>query len=100
MHMCHGKHAWKACIAHGSVVCAQLARCLCLWHIWVCAVIRPPLITCTCGVGVGSAFFVAPLGAKLAHALPERTLKRCFAVGLVVVGVMLVREAWLASAAS
>lgn len=48
----------------------------------------------------GSAFFVAPLGAKLAHALPERTLKRCFAVGLVVVGVMLVREAWLASAAS
>jgi uncharacterized membrane protein YfcA len=41
----------------------------------------------------GSAFFVAPLGAKLAHALPERTLKRCFAIGLVVVGAMLIREA-------
>ncbi len=47
----------------------------------------------------GSAFFVAPLGAKLAHSLPEKTLKRCFAVGLVVVGVMLVREAWLVNAA-
>jgi len=45
----------------------------------------------------GSAFFVAPLGAKLAHALPEKTLKRCFAVGLVIVGVMLVREAWFAA---
>uniref|UniRef100_UPI0030D8C5C5 sulfite exporter TauE/SafE family protein n=1 Tax=uncultured Maricaulis sp. TaxID=174710 RepID=UPI0030D8C5C5 len=45
----------------------------------------------------GSAFFVAPLGAKLAHSLPEKTLKRCFAVGLVIVGVMLVREAWLAA---
>ena len=41
----------------------------------------------------GSAFFVAPLGAKLAHALPERTLKRFFAVGLVIVGCLLVREA-------
>jgi len=45
----------------------------------------------------GCAFFVAPLGAKLAHALPERTLKRCFAVGLVIVGVMLVREALIAA---
>ena len=44
----------------------------------------------------GCAFFVAPLGARLAHALPERTLKRCFAVGLVIVGSMLVREALLA----
>ena len=39
------------------------------------------------------AFFVAPVGAKLAHDLPERTLKRLFAIGLVVVGFMLVREA-------
>ncbi|MHA6288301.1 sulfite exporter TauE/SafE family protein [Maricaulis sp. CAU 1757] len=43
----------------------------------------------------GSAFFVAPVGARLAHRLPERKLKRFFAVGLIVVGVMLIREAWL-----
>ena len=42
----------------------------------------------------GSAFFVAPIGANLAHALPEKTLKRLFAVGLAVVGVMLLREAF------
>lgn len=41
----------------------------------------------------GSAFFVAPVGAKLAHDLPAKTLKRFFAVGLVVVGAMLLREA-------
>ncbi|MFS2318155.1 sulfite exporter TauE/SafE family protein [Maricaulis sp. D1M11] len=41
----------------------------------------------------GSAFFVAPVGAHLAHSLPERQLKRFFAVGLVLVGGMLIREA-------
>ena len=40
-----------------------------------------------------SAFFVAPLGAKLAHALPAQTLKRLFAIGLVVVAISLLREA-------
>lgn len=44
----------------------------------------------------GSAFFVAPLGARLAHSLPERTLKRLFAIGLAVVGAMLLREAFAA----
>jgi uncharacterized membrane protein YfcA len=44
----------------------------------------------------GSAFFVAPIGAKLAHTLPADQLKRFFAVGLVVVGVMMVRKAFLA----
>ncbi len=39
-----------------------------------------------------SAFFVAPLGARLAHALPAQTLKRFFAIGLAIVGVMLLRE--------
>lgn len=39
------------------------------------------------------AFFVAPVGARLAHDLPAKTLKRLFAVGLVIVGIMLVREA-------
>ena len=43
----------------------------------------------------GCAFFVAPLGAKLAHDLPAKTLKRFFAVGLVIVGAMLIREAIL-----
>jgi uncharacterized membrane protein YfcA len=41
----------------------------------------------------GSAFFVTPIGARLAHDLPARQLKRLFAVGLVVVGLMLLREA-------
>jgi uncharacterized membrane protein YfcA len=41
----------------------------------------------------GSAFFVAPIGARLAHDLPAKTLKRFFAIGLVVVGAMLLREA-------
>jgi uncharacterized membrane protein YfcA len=44
----------------------------------------------------GSAFFVAPIGAKLAHDLPARRLKQFFAIGLVGVGAMLVREAMLA----
>lgn len=44
----------------------------------------------------GSAFFVAPLGAHLAHALPADNLKRLFAIGLAVVGVLLLREAILA----
>ncbi|WP_421786063.1 sulfite exporter TauE/SafE family protein [Hyphobacterium sp.] len=41
-----------------------------------------------------SAFFVAPLGAKLAHTLPERLLRRLFALGLVLTAVSLLREAW------
>jgi uncharacterized membrane protein YfcA len=41
----------------------------------------------------GSAFFVAPIGARLAHNLPARRLKQFFAVGLVAVGAMLLREA-------
>jgi len=45
----------------------------------------------------GSAFFVAPLGAKLAHNLPAKQLKKLFAVGLVVVGVLLLREAIIGS---
>lgn len=44
----------------------------------------------------GSAFFVAPLGAHLAHSLPADNLKRLFAIGLSVVGVLLLREAILA----
>lgn len=40
----------------------------------------------------GSAFFVAPLGARLAHTLPAEKLKRFFAIGLAIVGVMLLRE--------
>ncbi|SDM04381.1 sulfite exporter TauE/SafE family protein [Maricaulis salignorans] len=43
----------------------------------------------------GSAFFVAPVGARLAHDLPAATLKRFFAIGLVVVGGMLLKEAVL-----
>jgi len=43
----------------------------------------------------GCAFFVAPVGAKLAHALPERRLKRFFAIGLAIIGTMLLREAFL-----
>ena len=41
----------------------------------------------------GSAFFVAPIGARLAHKLPAEQLKRLFAVGLVAVGVMMLRKA-------
>lgn len=41
----------------------------------------------------GSAFFVAPIGAKLAHDLPAATLKRFFAIGLLIVGGMLLKEA-------
>lgn len=44
----------------------------------------------------GSAFFVAPVGAHLAHSLPADNLKRLFAIGLAVVGVLLLREAILA----
>tara|TARA_R110002072_G_scaffold72335_3_gene172918 strand:+ start:1100 stop:1921 length:822 start_codon:yes stop_codon:yes gene_type:complete len=40
-----------------------------------------------------SAFFVAPVGAALAHSLPEKTLRRLFAIGLVAVGLSLLREA-------
>ncbi|WP_417468927.1 sulfite exporter TauE/SafE family protein [Maricaulis sp.] len=43
----------------------------------------------------GSAFFVAPIGARLAHDLPAATLKRFFAVGLLIVGGMLLKEAVL-----
>jgi len=43
----------------------------------------------------GSAFFVAPVGARLAHDLPAATLKRFFAVGLLIVGGMLLKEAVL-----
>lgn len=46
------------------------------------------------GLLAASAFFVAPLGAALAHALPERMLRRLFAIGLVVVGTSLIYEAW------
>lgn len=42
-----------------------------------------------------SAFFVAPLGAKLAHSMPETLLRRLFAVGLVATAVSLLREAFL-----
>jgi uncharacterized membrane protein YfcA len=44
----------------------------------------------------GSAFFVTPVGARLAHDLPAKHLKRLFAVGLVIVGAMLLREAFFA----
>ncbi len=44
----------------------------------------------------GSAFFVAPVGAHLAHSLPADNLKRLFAIGLAIVGVLLLREAILA----
>ena len=40
-----------------------------------------------------SAFFVAPLGARLAHALPERQLRRAFAVALLLVAINMIREA-------
>ncbi|WP_420431648.1 sulfite exporter TauE/SafE family protein [Hyphobacterium sp.] len=40
-----------------------------------------------------SAFFVAPLGAKLAHTMPERLLRRLFALGLVLTAFSLLREA-------
>jgi uncharacterized membrane protein YfcA len=40
-----------------------------------------------------SAFFVAPLGAKLAHTVPERLLRRLFALGLVLTAFSLLREA-------
>ena len=42
----------------------------------------------------GCAFFVAPLGAKLAHSLPERNLKRFFAIGLTVVGLTMLYNAF------
>lgn len=43
-----------------------------------------------------SAFFVAPVGARLAHTMPERLLRRLFAVGLVLTAFSLLREAFLA----
>jgi len=43
-----------------------------------------------------AAVFLAPVGARLAHALPERRLKQAFAVGLVVGAINMLREAVLA----
>jgi len=40
-----------------------------------------------------SAFFVAPIGAKLAHSMPEKLLRRLFAFGLIATAVSLLREA-------
>jgi|TARA_R100000152_G_C6768395_1_gene193896 uncharacterized membrane protein YfcA len=40
-----------------------------------------------------SAFFLAPVGAGLAHKLPAATLKRMFAVGLALTAISLIREA-------
>ena len=42
-----------------------------------------------------SAFFLAPVGASLAHKLPANTLKRLFAIGLTVTAISLIREAWV-----
>ena len=36
------------------------------------------------------SFFTAPIGAKLAHKLPAPTLKKAFAVLLLIVGIKLV----------
>jgi uncharacterized membrane protein YfcA len=42
-----------------------------------------------------SAYFVAPVGARLAHSIPEKLLRRLFAIGLIVTAFSLLREAWL-----
>ena len=47
----------------------------------------------------GCAFFVAPLGARLAHSLPEKNLKRFFAVGLTLVGMTMLYNAFSATPA-
>ncbi|GJL96749.1 MAG: UPF0721 transmembrane protein [Hyphobacterium sp.] len=44
-----------------------------------------------------SAFFIAPIGARLAHTLPEQLLRRLFAFGLVATAVSLLREAIFAA---
>jgi uncharacterized membrane protein YfcA len=36
-----------------------------------------------------ASFFTAPLGAKLAHTLPVATLKKCFAVLLIVLSAQM-----------
>jgi len=41
----------------------------------------------------GAAVGLAPLGARLAHALPADQLRKAFAIGLVVVAVNMLREA-------
>lgn len=41
-----------------------------------------------------SAFFVAPIGATLAHSMPEKLLRRLFALGLIATAVSLLREAF------
>lgn len=41
----------------------------------------------------GSAFFLAPVGAALAHRLPDKQLRKAFAVGLVIVALNMLREA-------
>ena len=43
-----------------------------------------------------SAFFLAPVGAGLAHKLPAAILKRLFAIGLAVTAISLIREAIVA----
>lgn len=42
-----------------------------------------------------SAFFVAPVGAKLAHTVPEKLLRRLFALGLIATAFSLLREAFI-----
>ncbi|MEO1037971.1 MAG: sulfite exporter TauE/SafE family protein [Pseudomonadota bacterium] len=44
----------------------------------------------------GSAFFLAPEGARLAHRLNAARLKQAFAVGLVIVALNMLREAFFA----
>lgn len=49
------------------------------------------------GVLAAAAVFLAPVGARLAHALPEARLRRAFAIGLVVVALNMIREAVFAA---
>jgi uncharacterized protein len=42
-----------------------------------------------------SAFFIAPIGARLAHTIPEKLLRRLFAFGLIATAFSLLREAIL-----
>ncbi|PIW29305.1 MAG: hypothetical protein COW29_06830, partial [Rhodobacterales bacterium CG15_BIG_FIL_POST_REV_8_21_14_020_59_13] len=42
-----------------------------------------------------SAFFVAPVGAMLAHTVPEKLLRRLFALGLIATAFSLLREAFI-----
>lgn len=41
-----------------------------------------------------AAVFLAPVGARLAHALPEHRLRQAFAIGLVIVALNMLREAF------